>query len=184
MKKVIGMLMIILLVLGFSACKDTTQQENPGNSSKDEASEEKEESINLEGILDSEGSLDPEGLVDPQGLTDTAELVDSIEINENIKYGIVTAYMEEECRKAFSPSYRLMDYQISDYHQFVENGKVNASYTYTLFYRNDDEDLEPKEMHFNLKAIFGNNDSITLYSRISPNGLEWEKTRLTDFILE
>lgn len=47
-----------------------------------------------------------------------------------------------------------------------------------------DEYLEPREMNFDLRIIIDKNDEVTLYSNISPNGVEWEETKMTDFILQ
>lgn len=46
-----------------------------------------------------------------------------------------------------------------------------------------DEYLEPRESNFDLKIIIDENELITLYSNVSPNGVEWEETKMQDFIL-
>ena len=174
MRKIIMILLAILVALGVSACTaTTTQQEINGVANNNETSADRKETT-----------------------YDTS-------------YDKISAYMEEECRKAFSPYYELLDFQISDYQEEVVNGNVEAAFLYTLISKNYDIDpdtveyikeakergnrnyqqmydeyLQPREMNFHLKAIIGENDFITLYSNISPKGIEWEETKMTDFIIK
>jgi len=117
--------------------------------------------------------------------------------------------LEEECRKAFSPYYELLEFIITDYKEEVVNGNIEAEFLYTVIYKNYDRDpdtidyikeakeskninyqkmydeyLQPKEMNFHLKTVTGENGNITLYSNISPVGIEWEETKMTDFIIK
>lgn len=121
----------------------------------------------------------------------------------------ISAYMEEECRKVFSPYYELLDFQILDYKEEVINENVEATFFYKIISKNYDKDpdtvgyikeakesgdknyqqmydeyLQPREMNFHLKAVIDKNDLITLYSNISPKGIEWEETKMSDFILK
>ncbi|MDU5083533.1 hypothetical protein ACF3M2_16490 [Tissierella carlieri] len=123
-------------------------------------------------------------------------------------YDKISAYMEEECKNVFSPYYELLDFQISNYQEEVVNENVEATFFYKVIHKNYDKDpdtvryikeakergdsnyqqmydeyLQPKEMNFELKAIMDKNDLITLYSNISPKGIEWEETKMSDFIL-
>lgn len=131
------------------------------------------------------------------------------ETTDAANYDKVSAYMEEECTKAFSPYYELLDFQISDYQEEVMDGNVQAIFLYKLVVKNYDKDpdtvgyikeakergnknyqqmydeyLQPREMNFDLKTIIGANGLITLYSNISPKGIEWEETKITDFIIK
>ncbi len=121
----------------------------------------------------------------------------------------VRAYLEEECRKAYSPYYELLDFIISDYHEEIVNGNIEAEFLYTLVVKNYDRDpdtveyikeakesgninyqqmydeyLQAREMNFHFKTITDKNGNITLYSNISPVGIEWEKTQMNDYILK
>ncbi|MGI6065192.1 MAG: M56 family metallopeptidase [Bacillota bacterium] len=121
----------------------------------------------------------------------------------------ISAYMEEECRKVFSPYYELLDFQISDYQEEVINGNVEATFFYKIISKNYDKDpdtvgyikeakesgnknyqqmydeyLQPREMNFHLKVVIDKNDLIIVYSNISPKGIEWEETKMSDFILK
>lgn len=139
--------------------------------------------------------------------------------NHNFRYSLakmdnlqnfkkISAYMEAECKKVFSPYYELLNFVISDYQEEIVNGRVEAVFRYELVHKNYDRDpdtvkyikeakdsgnsnyqqmydeyLQPKVMNFELKAILDENDSITLYSNIAPKGVEWEETKMSDFIL-
>ncbi len=121
----------------------------------------------------------------------------------------ISAYMEEQSRKAFSPYYELLDFVISNYQEEVINGNIEAIFNYKIVHKNYDKDpdtvgyikeakesgninyqqmydeyLQPQEMNFHLKVVIDENDSITLYSNISPVGIEWEETGMSDFILK
>lgn len=121
----------------------------------------------------------------------------------------ISAYMEEESKKVFSPYYELLDFQVSDYHEEIINGKVEAAFDYKIIHKNYDRDpdtvkyikeakesgnknyqqmydeyLQPKEMNFELKAVIDNNDTITLYSNVAPKGVKWEETKMSDFIMK
>lgn len=142
------------------------------------------------------------------GITNNNETsVDIEETTNDTTYDKVSAYMKNECKKAFSPYYELLDFQISNYQEEVVNGNIEATFSYKLISKNYDKDpdtvgyikeakesgnkhyqqmydeyLQPREMNFHLKVIIDGN-GITLYSNISPNGIEWEETKMTDFIL-
>lgn len=172
MKKIIIVLFVILLTLT-SACNDTPIENEVDNTTN-----------NNEPTIDKE------------------------EIVADTSYDKVSAFMKEECENAFSPYYELLDFEISNYEEEVVNGNVEAIFFYKLISKNYDKDpdtvgyikeakesgnenyqqmydeyLQPREMNFQLKAVVDENDSITLYSNISPNGVEWEETKMTDFIL-
>lgn len=135
-------------------------------------------------------------------------VVEPEETTEDSNYDMISAYMEEECRSAFSPYYELLDFEISNYEEEDVNGNVEAVFLYKVIHKNYDKDpdtvgyikeakergnenyqqlydeyLQPKEMNFHLKVVINENDLITLYSNISPNGIEWEETIMSDFIL-
>ncbi len=46
-----------------------------------------------------------------------------------------------------------------------------------------EEYLQQKEINFHLKNIIGKKDLMTLYSNISPKGIKWQETKMTDFIV-
>ncbi|WP_312668518.1 hypothetical protein [Tissierella praeacuta] len=127
---------------------------------------------------------------------------------EEISYDKINAYMEEESKKTFSPYYELLDFEMTNYQEEVLNEGTEAIFDYKIIYKNYDKDpdtvgyikeakesgnsnyqqmydeyLQPKEMNFYLKAVTDANDSITLYSNVSPIGIEWEETKMSDFIL-
>ncbi|HHU18344.1 MAG TPA: hypothetical protein GXZ70_09110, partial [Clostridiales bacterium] len=134
----------------------------------------------------------------------------SIASNDSQHFEQIAAYMKEESRKVFSPYYELLDFQISNYEEEIINGNVEAAFHYKIIHKNYDRDpdtvkyikeakesgninyqqmydeyLQPQEMNFELKvAIDKNNNSIKLYSNVSPKGIEWEETKMSDFILK
>ena len=132
-----------------------------------------------------------------------------IEASSNTtNYEKVSEYMEEECRKVFSPYYELLSFEISNYREELVNGNAEATFFYKIIHKNYDKDpdtveyikeakksgnknyqqlydeyLQPKEMNFQLKTVIDENDSITLYSNDAPKGIEWEKVKMSDYIL-
>ncbi len=123
-------------------------------------------------------------------------------------YDRINEYMKEESIAVFSPYYELLDFQISNYVEKNIDESIEATFFYKIIYKNYDKDpdtveyikqakesgnknyqqmydeyLEPKEMNFDLKVVIDKNDIITLYSNVSPNGIEWEKTDMSDFII-
>ena len=143
-------------------------------------------------------------------ITKESEVSGDTEVTtEDINYNKISAYMEEECKNAFSPYYELLDFEILSYQEEVVNGDVEATFLYKVIHKNYDKDpdtvgyikeakergdknyqqlydeyLQPKEMNFHLKAIIDKNDLITLYSNISPHGTEWKEVKMTDFIIK
>ena len=124
-------------------------------------------------------------------------------------YDRINEYMKEESIAVFSSYYELLDFQISNYIEEVVDGDIEATFFYKIIHKNYDKDpdtveyikqakesgnknyqqmydeyLEPKEMNFDLKVVIDKNDIITLYSNVSPNGIEWEETEMSDFILK
>ncbi|WP_353095656.1 hypothetical protein [Tissierella praeacuta] len=124
-------------------------------------------------------------------------------------YDRINEYMKEESIAVFSSYYELLDFQISNYVEEVVDGDVEATFFYKIIHKNYDKDpdtvgyikqakesgnknyqqmydeyLELKEMNFDLKVVIDKNDIITLYSNVSPNGVEWEETEMSDFILK
>lgn len=172
MKRFIIILLAIFLVIGTSACNETSISKE------------------LNGITnENETFIDIEKTID-----DTT-------------YDKVSEFMKDESITAFSPYYELLDFQISEYEEEVVNDNTEATFSYKLISKNYDKDpdtvgyikeakesgnknyqqmydeyLEPREMNFHLKVIIDGN-GITLYSNISPNGVEWEETEMTDYIL-
>lgn len=124
-------------------------------------------------------------------------------------YDRINKYMKEESIAVFSSYYELLDFQISNYVEEVVDGDIEATFSYKIIHKNYDKDpdtvryikqakesgnknyqqmydeyLEPKEMNFDLKVVIDKKDIITLYSNVSPNGMEWEETEMSDFILK
>ena len=127
--------------------------------------------------------------------------------NEN--YERISEYMKEHSIAAFSPYYELLDFQISDYVEKSIDEGIEATFYYKIIEKNYDKDpdtvgyikeakesgnknyqqmydeyLEPREMNFDFKVVIDKEDKITLYSNVSPNGIQWEETKMTDYILQ
>ena len=125
-------------------------------------------------------------------------------------YDKISAYLKEECTNVFSPYYELLDFIISDYHEEVVNGKVEAIFDYTLIDKNYDRDpdtveyikeakesgdkyyqiyydeyLKPKESNFYFKAVIDENGGITLYTK-NPAIVsdEWKETKISNYIIK
>ncbi|WP_429845428.1 hypothetical protein [Brevibacillus sp. FIR094] len=130
-------------------------------------------------------------------------------VDNSSTYNQIASYMEEESKKAFSPYYELLEFTLSDYEEKSGDGKVEATFAYQVKYKNFEKDpdtveyikvakekndpnyqqlydeyLQPKDMNFQLKAIVEGADSITLYTNVSPKGIQWEKVVMSDFILQ
>jgi len=124
-------------------------------------------------------------------------------------YERISEYMKEKATVAFSPYYELLDFQISNYEETVVDGNIEATFFYKIIDKNFDKDpdtveyikdakesgnenyqqmydeyLEPKESNFHLKVVIDKDDVIILYSNVSPNGIEWEETKMTDYIIK
>ncbi len=130
-------------------------------------------------------------------------------IEKKTTYDKVSAYMKKESIEVFSPYYELLDFQISDYQEKAVDGKIEAIFRYTIISKNYDRDpdtveyikkakesgnknykqmydeyLQPREMNFDLKAVVDEKSTITLYSNIAPKGVQWEETKMIDYILK
>ena len=124
-------------------------------------------------------------------------------------YERISEYMKEKSIATFSPYYELLDFQISNYVENNTDKGLEATFYYKIIEKNYDKDpdtvgyikeakesgninykqmydeyLEPREMNFDLKIVIDKDDIITLYSNVSPNGVEWEETEMGDFILK
>lgn len=132
--------------------------------------------------------------------------------SENItdtNYDKIAKYMEERSIETFSPYYELLDFQISNYVENNTDEGLEATFYYKIIEKNYDKDpdtvgyikeakesgninyqqmydeyLEPREMNFDFKVLMDKDNMITLYSNISPNGVEWEETEMSDFLIK
>jgi predicted small lipoprotein YifL len=132
-----------------------------------------------------------------------------VEDSASENYDKVYEYMKEKTIDAFSKYYELLDFQISNYEEKIVEDKVEATFLYKVIHKNFDKDpdtvgyikeakesgnknyqqmydeyLQPQEMNFDLKVVIDKEDEITLYSNVSPNGIEWEETEMTDYIIK
>ncbi len=121
----------------------------------------------------------------------------------------ISAYMKEQSENTFSPYYELLDFVISNYREEKVKGQTEATFHYKVIHKNYDKDpdtvgyireakesgninyqqmydeyLQPQEMNFHLKVVIDEKNTITLYSNVSPVGIEWEETKMDDFILK
>lgn len=140
-----------------------------------------------------------------QTSTDRVQLIERADAN----YEKISQYMKEQSTLAFSPYYELLDFQISNYEEKLVDGNIEATFFYKIIEKNYDKDpdtvgyikeakesgnpnyqlmydeyLEPREMNFDLKILIDKDDNITLYSNISPKGIKWEETKMTDYIIK
>ncbi len=124
-------------------------------------------------------------------------------------YEIISEYMKAQSIAAFSPYYELLDFQISNYAEKSSDIGTEATFYYKIIEKNYDKDpdtvgnikkakeskskeyqqlydeyLEPREMNFDFKVVIDKEGKITLYSNLSPNGIKWEETKMTDFIIK
>ncbi|WP_422485432.1 hypothetical protein [Gudongella sp. DL1XJH-153] len=130
------------------------------------------------------------------------------EEEDNSAYNMIREYLKEESIKTFSPYYELLEFRISDYHEEMVDGNVEAEFLYTIVSKNYDRDpdtagyikeakesgnenyqlmydeyLQPSDMNFDFKVVIDEQDNMTLYSNISPNSVEWEEAKMDDYIL-
>ena len=124
-------------------------------------------------------------------------------------YERISEYMKEHSIAAFAPYYELLDFQTSNYLEDITDEGIEATFYYKIIEKNYDKDpdtvgyikeakesesqnyqqlydeyLQPREMNFEFKIVIDKEDKITLYSNVSPNGIEWEETKMTDYILQ
>ncbi|MGG1157925.1 hypothetical protein ABE237_11610 [Brevibacillus formosus] len=130
-------------------------------------------------------------------------------VESSSSFDKIAGYLQEESTKAFSPYYELLEFTLSDYEEKNVDGKVEATFGYQVKYKNFEKDpdtvdyikaakekndpnyqqlydeyLQPKDMSFHLKAVVEDADTITLYTNVSPKGIQWEKAVMSDFILK
>lgn len=142
------------------------------------------------------------------GVNKTVNIYDK-EISQGKNYDRISEYMKAESIAAYSPYYELLDFQISNYKEINRDGKVEATFFYKIIEKNYNKDpdtvayikeakekkninyqqmydeyLEPRQSNYDLKVIIDEDDRITLYSNVSPKGIEWEETKMTDYILK
>lgn len=131
------------------------------------------------------------------------------EVSRTSSYNKIYDYLEKESRLAFSPYYKLLSFEISDYEESVVDGLTEAIFSYKLihkYYNKDpdtvgyikeakekgnenyqqmyDEYLQPKEMNFHLKVTIDDQGTFTLYSNDSPIDIQWGEAKMSDFILK
>lgn len=142
------------------------------------------------------------------GSNKTVNIYDK-EVSQGKVYDKISEYMKAESIAAFSPYYELLDFQISNYKERKVDGNVEATFSYKIIEKNYDKDpdsvgyikelkerghenyqqlydeyLQPRQSNFDLKVVIDKDDRIILYSNVSPNGIEWEETKMTDYILK
>ncbi|MDY0236444.1 MAG: hypothetical protein RBR71_10465 [Gudongella sp.] len=140
-----------------------------------------------------------------QTSTERVQLIERAMAN----YCRINEYMKQESIAAFSPYYELLDFQILNYEEKFVDGNIEATFFYKIIDKNYDKDpdtvgyikeakesgnknyqqmydeyLQPKESNFDLKVVIDKDDKITLYSNVSPKGIRWEETKMTDYILK
>jgi hypothetical protein len=131
-----------------------------------------------------------------------------VDPEDDSAYMIIREYLKRESIEAFSPYYELLEFNITDYKEEKVGGKTEAEFLYTIISKNYDRDpdtagyikeakesgnenyqqmydeyLQPRDMNFDFKVVIDKQDSLTLYSNVSPKGVEWEETKMTDYIL-
>ncbi|NYB73734.1 M56 family metallopeptidase [Sedimentibacter hydroxybenzoicus DSM 7310] len=134
--------------------------------------------------------------------------IEVMEIVDKTSRDKISAYLEEESKAVFSPYYELLDFIIYNYAEENKDGNIEAVFNYTIVHKNYDRDpdtveyikeakekgdgsyqqlyneyLQPKDMNFYLKAVIDENDNITLYHNFSPNGVDWQETEMSDYII-
>lgn len=139
----------------------------------------------------------------------TTDNMDVFINKETEVYETIYQYMKERSIETFSPYYELLDFQISNYVEELIDGNIEATFYYKIIEKNYDKDpdtveyireakesgnknyqqmydeyLAPREMNFHFKILISRDDMITLYSNVSPVGVEWEETEMSDFILK
>ena len=140
-----------------------------------------------------------------QTSTDRVQLIQRADAN----YEKISQYMKEHSIAAFSQYYELLDFQISNYEEKLVDDKIEATFFYKIIEKNYDKDpdtvgyikeakesgnqnyqqmydeyLEPRESNFDLRVVIDKDENITLYSNISPKGIKWEETKMTDYIIK
>mgnify|MGYP001409918188 CR=1 FL=1 len=121
----------------------------------------------------------------------------------------INDYLIEKSINTFSLYYELLNFIISDYHEEVVDGNVEAIFSYTIVHKNYDRDpdtvqyikeakergdenyqtyydeyLQPQDMNFYFKAVVDENDTITLYSK-NPAIIndEWQQVEMSDYVI-
>ncbi|WP_312653945.1 hypothetical protein [Aminipila sp.] len=134
--------------------------------------------------------------------------VSSISPIEN-NYDMISAYLEKEFKNVYNNYYEILDLIISQYEEKKVDGKVQATFLYTMIHKNFDRDpesvayikeakknkspyyeqmckeyLEPQEANYEFMVEIDQQGKMTLYTNISPKATEWKEVQVSDFILK
>lgn len=121
----------------------------------------------------------------------------------------INSYLMEESKRVFSPYYELQNYTLSDYKEETIDGIVEATFSYTINYKNYDRDpdtvkyikdakesgskhyqqlydeyLQTKEMNFYFKVKMDKSGGMTLYTSNPAINEEWEEVQMSDYIIK
>ena len=124
-------------------------------------------------------------------------------------YNRINEYLRKESIATWSKYYELLDFQISNYEEEISDGNVEATFYYKIIEKNYDKDpdtvkyikeakesgdkyyqtyydeyLKPRDSYFEFKTVINKDNVLTLYSNVDPNGIQWEKTNMTDYIIK
>lgn len=138
------------------------------------------------------------------GCTQTQQGDQELEQGESELYKTVEQYLTAEFTEVYSPYYEILDLEISNWQ---EDGD-EATFFYTMTAKNFDRDpdtvqyiidaknnnspyyeqmkqeyLEPKEFNYEFKAELQDGE-ILLYYNASPNGTDWQRTEVSDYIIK
>ncbi|WP_422659848.1 M56 family metallopeptidase [Paenibacillus sp. EC2-1] len=121
----------------------------------------------------------------------------------------ISSYLMVESKRVFSPYYELQNFIISDYKEETIDGIMEATFTYTINYKNYDKDpdtvkyikdakesgskhyqqlydeyLETKEMNFYFKVKMDKDGGMTLFSADPAIKDSWDEVKMSDFIIK
>ena len=122
-------------------------------------------------------------------------------------YMLTKSYLENEFKKTYSQFYNITALEISAWNESSDGNEATFGYQMRFLNYNRDPDLvdyikkakenatperykilyddylAEKTVNYNFKIV-RNGGNLELYSNVSPKGIQWEKTQVSDFVLQ
>ncbi|MBE6570940.1 MAG: hypothetical protein E7656_01670 [Ruminococcaceae bacterium] len=151
------------------------------------------------------GKLDETGLAKAQAVLENR--VHQLEVSPTELYMLTQSYLEKEFEKVFSPYYDITSLVISGWDESSDGNEATFLYTMRHLNYNRDPDtvdyikkakenatperyqalyddyLAEKQMNVQFKIVRDGGD-LSLYTNVSPKGIQWEPTQVSDFIMQ
>ena len=151
------------------------------------------------------GKLDETGFAKAQAVLENR--VHQLEVSPTQLYMLTQSYLENEFKKTYSQFYNITALEISAWNESSDGNEATFGYQMRFLNYNRDPDLvdyikkakenatperykilyddylAEKTVNYDFKIV-RNGGNLELYSNVSPKGIQWEKTQVSDFVLQ